>query len=102
MKKIIVIGIFSILIIIGLSIFNQKNTGYKSIKNNKMIINSFWKIEEYKDTNLIYRETWNKYWQKYEYNNKGQIIYREDSDGLYFKWEFDNNGNIINFKTGEK
>ena len=35
-----------------------------------------------KDKSVIYSETSNGYWVKYEYDNNGKVIYYEDADGL--------------------
>ena len=45
--------------------------------------------------NVIYRESSNGHWYKYEYDNQGNKINYEDSDGYWVKSEYDDNGNRI-------
>jgi len=45
--------------------------------------------------NIIYEESSNSGWVKYEYDNNGNITYKEDSDGFWVKREYDDNGNKV-------
>src|SRR5690606_1586636 len=56
---------------------------------------------EIKDSNgnIIYHETSNGYWYKYEYDSKSNQIYYEDSNGYWIKREYDSNGNLIYFEN---
>ena len=47
-----------------------------------------------KDRSVIYSETSNGYWVKYEYNEDGNLTYVKDSKGYWSKREYDELGNI--------
>ena len=56
---------------------------------------------EIKDTKgkIIYSETSNGLWIKWEYDTKGNQIYSETSNGYWIKWEFDANGKEIYYEN---
>ena len=48
--------------------------------------------------NMIYSETSNGFWYKYEYHTNGKHIYSEYSNGYWYKKEYDNQGNEIYYE----
>jgi hypothetical protein len=48
---------------------------------------------------LIYREDFDGYWVKFEYDANGNEIYWEDSSGHWRKREYDTNGKEIYYET---
>jgi hypothetical protein len=55
-----------------------------------------WQKWEYDDNgNLIYFENSIGYWVKFKYDDKGNQIYWESSDGYWVKYVYDERGNRI-------
>ena len=52
-----------------------------------------------KNGKLIYWETSNGIWEKWEYDSKGNEIYYENSGGYWAKREYDSKGNQIYFEN---
>ena len=62
------------------------------------------RIYDDKNGNIIYSESPNGYWSKWEYNEDGRVIYYEDSKSKYWeKWEYDEDGRILyrEYDTGK-
>ena len=86
--------------------WNFKTNGELVIidKNYKLI---YWetsdgdweKYERDSQGNQIYFENSNGDWAKSEYDSKGNKIYYEDSDGYWEKKELDSEGDIIYFES---
>ena len=53
------------------------------------------RIYDDKNGNIIYSESPNGYWSKWEYNEDGRVIYYEDSTGYWYRKEYDENGKLI-------
>ena len=70
-------------------VFNQP----VSIKDNHRVYDT--------NGNLIYRETSDGDWIKYEYDDNGNRIYREGGSGSWIKNEYDTNGNEIYFESSD-
>ena len=51
--------------------------------------------------NVIYRETSDGTWEKFEYDEKTQITYYENSYGYWRKYEYDSNGNVIYYENDD-
>jgi len=52
-----------------------------------------------KQSKLIYHESSNGYWTKYEYDSNGNLIYYKNSGGYWTKREYDANNNDIYFES---
>lgn len=70
----------------------------------KQTIAQFLKVKDFpfkiKDKNgeVIYYEDSYGYWQKCEYNDKGNATYSEVSNGCWCKYEHDDKGNLIRYE----
>jgi len=71
-------------------VFNQEVTHYIWVNNDNNIFNS--------NNNLIYKEDYDGYWEKYEYDSNNNQIYNENSDGDWYKREYDSNNNQIYYE----
>jgi hypothetical protein len=49
--------------------------------------------------NLIYSESSDGYWEKYEYDDNNNLIYSESSNGDWSKQEYDDNNNEIYYEN---
>ena len=83
----------------------EKN-GFLEIRNkdNEIIyaesLDRFWaKWERDSENRTIYYEDSHGYWEKREYDSKGNEIYLEDSNGFWSKWEYDSKGNEIYYES---
>jgi len=46
---------------------------------------------------LYYEDDYGGYWEKYEYDDYGNLLYEEDSNGVWKKYEYDQDGNMTYF-----
>jgi len=53
------------------------------------------------DDSIIYYESSDGYWVKYEYDSYGNIIYLESSSNYWIRYEYDSNDNIIYCEDSE-
>ena len=51
--------------------------------------------------NKIYVENKMGDWEKYEFNQQGEITYNEDSDGYWYKWEYDDDGSWLYYEDSK-
>jgi hypothetical protein len=49
--------------------------------------------------NLIYKEWWDGFWRRMEYNLQGQQIYYENKNNLWEKREYDEQGREIYYEN---
>jgi hypothetical protein len=62
----------------------------------------YWEKNEYDDKgNRIYSEDSDGNWEKYEYDGRGNKIYYEHSNGDWWKREYNNDGNIIYYEDSD-
>jgi hypothetical protein len=51
-----------------------------------------------KNGKLIYHETSDEFWAKWEWDSNGNLVYMEHCDNFWNKWEYDSNGKQIYFE----
>ncbi len=52
-----------------------------------------------KNGSLIYFETSNGFWEKYEYDSQCRTTYKEDCSGFWEKYEYDSESNCIYYEN---
>jgi len=40
-------------------------------------------------------------WEKYEFDQQGEITYNEDSDGFWAKWEYNDDGSWLFYEDSK-
>jgi len=79
---------------------------YNIDMKDKQTIAQFLKVKDFpfkiKDKNdeVIYYEDLYGYWQKYEFNDKGNVTYSEVSNGYWCKYEYDDQGSNVTYFEG--
>ena len=85
----------------GNRIYNDKNGNilYSESPNGN------WSKWEYDENDrviyFVYEDSKSKYWEKWEYNEDGRILYREYDTGKWKKWGYDENGKQIYYEDSD-
>jgi hypothetical protein len=87
---------------ISITINPLSNNLIKDNKGNviyKEEYDGYWTKSEYDDNNnWVYEEDKGDGWQKFEYNDNGDMLYWSTSHDEWRKWEYDDKGNLIYFE----
>jgi YD repeat-containing protein len=77
--------------------FNQKT--FESITMDKHGL--YERIMYDVNGNVLYEESYDGWWIKFEYDENGNKIYEGTSEGFWDKWEYDERGNVIYYENFE-
>ncbi len=77
-----------------------QNKDTKKIEYNLWLDEGYWDKYEYNSRgNQIYFEDSNDFWCKKEYDSRGKQIYYEDKNDYWFKKEYDNEGKRVYYEN---